>query len=97
MARAVLAADKSAVDTNYVRTEETRQLAASHTKMLYRIDLSQAGGYFFAQNMTLRDKDVVLVANAKATQFQKVMTLLKGVTSMYFDLSRSAQFYLPSP
>lgn len=47
-------------------------------------------GYFFAQN-------IVLVANAETAQVQKALTPLRGFTGAYFDISRSATFYLPSP
>lgn len=89
LARAVMAADTSAVDTSYVRGDEARQLSAPRTRMMYRVDLTKAGGYFYAQNLMLRDKDIVLVANAEATQLQKLFTLLRGITGMYFDVSRA--------
>lgn len=65
LARSVMLADQGAVDASYVQTEETRQLAGPQTRMIYRIDLTRSGGYFFAQNIALRDKDIVLVANAE--------------------------------
>lgn len=96
LAREVMAADAAAVDTSYVQTEETRQLAGPQTRVIYRIDLTQSGGYFFAQNIMLRDKDIILVANAETAQLQKAMTLIKSFTGTYFDISRGAQFYLPT-
>jgi polysaccharide export outer membrane protein len=89
LARAVMAADTSAVDTSYVRREEARQLSAARTRVMYRVDLTKAGGYFYAQNLMLRDKDIVLVANAEATQLQKLFTLLRGITGIYFDVSKA--------
>jgi polysaccharide export outer membrane protein len=89
LARTVMAADTSAVDASYVQGEEARQLSAARTRVMYRVDLTKAGGYFYAQNLMLRDKDIVLVANAEATQFQKLFTLLRGITGMYFDISRA--------
>lgn len=89
LARAVMGADASAVDTSYVHGEEARQLSTARTRVMYRIDLTKAGGYFYAQNLMLRDKDIVLVANAEATQLQKLFTLLRGITGMYFDISRA--------
>lgn len=97
LARSLMAADEAAVDASFVLTDETRQLAAPQTRMIYRIDLTQSGGYFFAQNISLRDKDIILVANAETAQLQKAMTLFKSFTSVYFDVSRGAQFYLPAP
>lgn len=96
LARAVMQADAGAVDSSYVDTEETRQLAGPRTRMIYRIDLTKSGGYFYAQNITLRDKDIILVANAETAQLQKAMTLIKAFTGAYFDISRGAQFYTPT-
>ncbi len=96
LARSVMLADQGAVDASYVQTEETRQLAGPQTRMIYRIDLTKSGGYFFAQNIALRDKDIILVANAETAQLLKAMTILKTMTGAYFDISRGAQFYLPS-
>jgi polysaccharide export outer membrane protein len=96
LARTVMLADEGAVDASYVQTEETRHLTGPQTRMIYRIDLTKSGGYFFAQNIVLRDKDIILVANAETAQFQKAMTIIKAMTGAYFDISRGAQFYLPS-
>jgi polysaccharide export outer membrane protein len=96
LVRAVMAADEGAVDASYVQTEETRHLAGPQTRMIYRVDLTQSGGYFFAQNIALRDKDIILVTNAETAQLQKAMTLFKSFSSIYFDVSRGAQFYLPT-
>ena len=96
LARAVMKADSSAIDDTYVRSAETRDLSGPQTRMIYRIDLTQSGGYFFAQNIALRDKDIVLVANAETAQIQKAMTLLRSFTGAYFDLSRGAAYYVPA-
>ncbi len=96
LARSIMKVDSSAVDDTYVRTAETRDLSGPQTRMIYRIDLTQSGGYFFAQNIALRDKDIVLVANAETAQIQKAMTLLRSFTGAYFDLSRGAAYYVPS-
>lgn len=95
LARAVLGADTKAVDASYVQTDETRLLTGPQTRMLYSIDLTQSPGYFFAQNILLRDKDIVLMANAETVQVQKAMTIIRGFTGAYFDLSRGAAFYYP--
>jgi polysaccharide export outer membrane protein len=96
LARSIMRADSSAVDDSYVRSAEMRDLSGPQTRMIYRIDLTQSGGYFFAQNIALRDKDIVLVANAQTAQIQKAMTLLRAFTGAYFDVSRGAAFYLPT-
>jgi polysaccharide export outer membrane protein len=60
---------------------------------LYRIDFRQAGGYFFAQDIEMRDKDVLLVTNADTTQLQKALTVVRGFTGIAFDLSRNVTLY----
>jgi len=95
-AKAVISTNQRAVDTSYVQSEETRDFAAPRTRVLYRVDLTQPGGYFYAQNITLRDKDVILVANAEAAQLQKAMTLLRGFTGAFFDVSRASGLYPPN-
>jgi len=95
LARAVLGADDKAVDASYVQTDETRQLIGPQIRMIYRIDLTQSPGYFFAQNILLRDKDIVLMANAETAQIQKAMTIIRSFTGAYFDLSRGANYYYP--
>ncbi len=97
LARSIIASDSAAVDTAYVQTDQTRNLSGPQTRVIYRVDLTQTNGYFFAQNIVLRDKDIVLVANAETAQIQKALTLLRGFTGAYFDLSRGATYYLPSP
>jgi polysaccharide export outer membrane protein len=61
--------------------------------ILYRLDFRQAGGYFFAQDIEMRDKDVILVTNADTTQLQKALTVVRGFTGIAFDLSRQATLY----
>lgn len=95
-ARTVLQADRGAVETDHIASDETRQLLGPSTRMIYRINLTQSGGYFFAQNIALRDKDIILVANADTAQLQKAMTLIRAITGTYFDLSRGATYYLPT-
>ncbi|MGC1466254.1 MAG: polysaccharide biosynthesis/export family protein [Pseudolabrys sp.] len=56
--------------------------------ILYRINLSGAEGYFVAQSVQMRDKDVVLITNAEATQLQKLMAVVRGFTGVAYDLAR---------
>jgi hypothetical protein len=60
---------------------------------MYHIDLKQAEGYFLAQQLMMRDKDIVVITTAEATQIQKFLTPLRGVTGLYFDLSRNFSQY----
>jgi polysaccharide export outer membrane protein len=48
---------------------------------VYRIDMSHARSYFFAQSFLLEDKDSVFVSNAKAVEVGKVLRLINLGTS----------------
>jgi len=54
--------------------------------ILYRVQLRDAEGYFAAQAIQMRDKDVVLITNAPATQLQKAMAVIRGFTGIAYDL-----------
>jgi polysaccharide export outer membrane protein len=56
--------------------------------ILYRIGLANAEGYFVAQSIQMRDKDVILITNAEATQLQKLLAVVRGFTGVAYDLSR---------
>lgn len=64
--------------------------APEFVPVLYRVGLRDAEGYFLAQAMQIRDKDVVLVTNAEATQLQKLLVLIRGFTGIAYDLKRYA-------
>jgi polysaccharide export outer membrane protein len=57
--------------------------------ILYHLNMRDAQGYFLSQAVEMRDKDVVLVTNAEATQLQKALTLVRGFTGIAADLSRN--------
>jgi polysaccharide biosynthesis/export protein len=57
--------------------------------VMYRIDMRDAEGYFLSQAIQMRDKDVVLITNAEATQLQKFMTVVRGFTGVAYDLKRN--------
>lgn len=48
--------------------------------VVYRLDLSDANSYFFAQRFPIEDKDVIYVANARLNELQKFFTLLNTIT-----------------
>jgi polysaccharide export outer membrane protein len=85
-AHTVLSADPRAVDMTFARAGATTGPAVP---VMYRIDLRQAEGYFLARQLMMRDKDIVVITTAEATQIQKFLTVLRGVTGLYFDLSRN--------
>ncbi|MCX5724637.1 MAG: polysaccharide export protein [Nitrospirae bacterium] len=90
VARAVLSADKQAVDDRYVTPRMASLANDASVPVVYRVDLTQADGYFFAQQIRLRDKDVVLMATSQMTQFLKVMMVIRSITGTYYDLTRSS-------
>jgi polysaccharide biosynthesis/export protein len=53
---------------------------AGTSPVVYRLDLSDANSYFFAQRFPVEDKDVIYVANAKLNELQKFFTLLNTIT-----------------
>jgi len=58
--------------------------------ILYRATFRDASNYFMAQRILLRDHDVILITNAGATQLQKLLGVVRGITGIAFDLSRNA-------
>jgi polysaccharide biosynthesis/export protein len=58
--------------------------------ILYRIGLRGAEGYFFAQAVQMRDKDVILVTNAETTQILKLLAVVRGFTGIAYDLGRAS-------
>ena len=91
-ARTLLAADRQAVDTSYVNARMAALDGGMDAPVIYRIDLTQADGYFFAQQVQLRDKDVVLITNADSVQFLKIMQVIRAISGTYYDLTRSSNY-----
>ncbi|MBU2531454.1 MAG: polysaccharide export protein, partial [Alphaproteobacteria bacterium] len=48
---------------------------------IYRIDMSHAKSYFYAQSFLLQDKDSVFVSNAKGVEVSKVLKMLNLATA----------------
>lgn len=44
--------------------------------VIYKINLRDAKSYFLAQNIQIRNRDMIYVANAPVTEFQKIVQLL---------------------
>lgn len=49
--------------------------------VVYRLDLTDPRGYFYAQRFALRSGDVIYVSNAPMTELQKVFSLFGTLTS----------------
>ncbi len=59
---------------------ETEVSEVDPTPVIYRLNLREGGGYFHAKQFTMRDKDIVLVANSDGAQLLKFVNLLQGIT-----------------
>jgi polysaccharide export outer membrane protein len=57
--------------------------------VIYRLDLRDPQGFFFAQNFGVRNKDVIYIANSKSTEFIKFLDLV-GITSATKITSQTA-------
>ena len=55
----------------------------------YRLNLREARSYFLAQATPIRDKDLILVTNADATQLNKLIYTIRGFTGIYYDIKRN--------
>jgi polysaccharide export outer membrane protein len=56
--------------------------------VLYHVDMRDARGYFLTQAVQMRDKDVVLIANAGGTQLRKMLTLVDSISGIAYDFHR---------
>lgn len=54
--------------------------AAAESPVIYRLDLSEAKSYFLAQRFPLRDRDILYVSSAPASELQKFLELVGLVT-----------------
>jgi polysaccharide export outer membrane protein len=50
--------------------------------VVYRVDLRDPRAYFYAKGFVVRDKDVLFVANAAASEFEKFLTILSGARNV---------------
>ncbi len=50
--------------------------------VIYRLNLREGDGFFRARQFAMRDKDIILLANADGTQLLKFLALLEGATSV---------------
>ena len=60
---------------------EARADGSGEQPVIYRLNLLQPQGYFAAQRFQMREKDVLLIANAKSNQIGKFVQLLNGLTA----------------
>jgi polysaccharide export outer membrane protein len=84
-------ADPSAVFVfRYARAEDGTPVLPDPTKpdqaggtppTIYRIDMMRPASYFLAQNFTMRDKDVIYIANAAANRPAKLVAIINQLFS----------------
>lgn len=79
---------KDLVEAQYRATVESNP--PEFVPILYQIDMRDAQGYFLSQAVQMRDKDVVLIADAEAVQLQKMLAIIRGFTGIAYDLKRQA-------
>jgi polysaccharide export outer membrane protein len=58
--------------------------------ILYNVRMREAEGFFVAQAIQIRDKDVVLITNAPTTQLNKVLVIARGFSGIAEDVKRFA-------
>jgi len=62
----------------------------------YRLNMREARAYFFARATQMRDKDLILVTNAEATQLNKLITTIRGFSGLYYDIKPTGVQSTPS-
>lgn len=60
--------------------EDPRSTPNAQIPIIYRLDMSQAGSFFLAQEFEMRDRDILYVASASTNQVMKFLNLLGAVT-----------------
>lgn len=67
----------------------TRLTAEGLVPVIYRVDMGRAETLFLAQKFVVRDKDVIYVATAPLTDFQRFLNLLSSMVFPYIGLSQT--------
>jgi polysaccharide export outer membrane protein len=81
--------DSTAVTAMGAEVNVVADVRPDFVPMLYRVGLREAEGYFLSQAIQIRDKDVILISNAEATQLQKTLAVVRGFTGIAYDLRRN--------
>ena len=61
--------------------------------VIYNIDLQDPNQYFFAQSISLRDKDVIYVANAPSVEVDKFLSILGRAVGVGLSTASGAQVF----
>lgn len=80
--------DKADPTGVFVFRYEPRADGSGEQPVIYRLDLLKPQSYFAAQRFLMREKDVLLIANARSNQLGKFVQLLNGLTApaVLFDV-----------
>jgi polysaccharide export outer membrane protein len=69
------------------RLENAEIAPAPSYPVAYHIDLRHADGYFQSQALQIRNKDLIVVADADSVQVQEVLQVVRNITGIAYDLS----------
>ena len=70
------------------RAELGSNASARMFPVAYHIDLRHADGYFQSRALQIRDKDLIVVANADSVQLLEMLQILRNITGIAYDLRR---------
>jgi polysaccharide biosynthesis/export protein len=56
-------------------------VGANKVNVVYRVDLSNSNMFFVARNVSIRNKDLIYIANARFTSVQKVVSVVQQAAS----------------
>jgi polysaccharide biosynthesis/export protein len=73
--------DKADATGVFVFRFEPRADGNGEQPVIYRLNMLQPQSYFAAQRFLMREKDVLLIANARSNQIGKFVQLLNGLTA----------------
>jgi polysaccharide export outer membrane protein len=63
--------------------------------MVYRLNMRDPRAFFYARQFSVRDKDVLFVANSAATEFQKFLMILASARSVAQTVTTATTFATP--
>ncbi|QND61878.1 polysaccharide biosynthesis/export family protein [Mesorhizobium huakuii] len=64
-----------------LKPNSTHLMGSDPVPVIYRLRLNKADNYFYAQQLAIRDRDIIYVANSPVVQFNKFVTMVRGITS----------------
>lgn len=83
-------ADPSAIYLfRFERPDVARRLgivkSGQRTPVIYRVNMMDPQSYFVMQQFSMRDKDLVYIANARSNQFQKFLVIVNAMFNSIFE------------